>query len=922
MKYIYSLILILLFGTLEAQTPDAFSFQAVARGVDGSLLVSSEIEISAAITTDANAQTVVYSESHVTTTNAYGIFSIQIGGGTSPSGSLSSLDWANGEKYLAIRFRPAGGEFSDLTIQQLVSVPFALYAKYAENIDDADADSTNELQTLAVNDSLLTISGGNTVNLSDLGDGFEANTDSQTLSLKENSLSITGGNEVDLSGVNTDNQELSLDGTQISIEDGNTIDIGGVDTDEQTLSLNEGTAVLSISNGNSVNLGILGADTDDQNLTLTGSDLSIDDGNTIDLSGFLDNSDSQTIDEFGLSGTNLQLSISGDGQPTESVDLATINTDNQTVDDFYLSDNILGISLSGDGESPVTVNVSALLDNTDTQDLALSGSSLSLTDGGSVNLSGFLDNTDEQSLALSGNTLSISGGNNVSLAAFSNQSLALNGVTNNLSLTNGGSVSLTPYLDNTDEQSLSLSGSTLSISGGNNVSLAAFSNQSLALNGVTNNLSLTNGGSVSLTPYLDNTDEQSLSLSGSTLSISGGNNVSLAAFSNQSLALNGVTNNLSLTNGGSVSLTPYLDNTDTQDLALSGNSLSLTNGGSVNLAGYLDNTDTQDLNLSGNSLSLTNGGSVDLAGYLDNTDDQQVNTFTINSDQLGISLENDGVPVQTVDLTPYLDNTDNQSLGYNSATDVITLTNSGSIDISEVNTDNQTLGYNTATDVITLTNGGSVDITEVNTDDQRIDLLQLSGSTLRISLEGDGQTPRTVDLSSLASGAGSYFLAQFNSEYDLPNLALEGTSFTQVNRLPFSKVVSDTQSEYDPDSQFFIPTSDGLFQLQWSFQMTSREGTVGYYFIIQKIDGSGSSIAYMSQSKALSANELATETGTLAVEMVAGNRLAVYLLQTGSQITLTSENYPGTIDGDGNFVGDVTNFVNPSANFLQIVQLY
>ena len=35
--------------------------------------------------------------------------------------------------------------------------------------------------------------------------------------------------------------------------------------------------------------------------------------------------------------------------------------------------------------------------------------------------------------------------------------------------------------------------------------------------------------------------------------------------------------------------------TDTQDLSLSENTLSLTDGGSVDLSGYLDDTDTQDL---------------------------------------------------------------------------------------------------------------------------------------------------------------------------------------------------------------------------------------------------------------------------------------------------------------------------------------
>jgi len=46
---------------------------------------------------------------------------------------------------------------------QLLSVPYALYAEKTGNVNDADADSTNELQTLSVIGNDLTISSGNTV---------------------------------------------------------------------------------------------------------------------------------------------------------------------------------------------------------------------------------------------------------------------------------------------------------------------------------------------------------------------------------------------------------------------------------------------------------------------------------------------------------------------------------------------------------------------------------------------------------------------------------------------------------------------------------------------------------------------------------------------------------------------------------------
>ncbi|WP_420576426.1 tail fiber domain-containing protein [Ekhidna sp.] len=124
------------------------------------------------------------------------------------------------------------------------------------------------------------------------------------------------------------------------------------------------------------------------------------------------------------------------------------------------------------------------------------------------------------------------------------------------------------------------------------------------------------------------------------------------------------------------------DLTDDQDLSLTGSTLSLTNDGTtVDLSGFLDNTDNQDLTLTANTLSLTNDVStVDLSGYLDNTDNQDL-SLTGNS----LSLTNDATPV---DLSGYLDNTDSQNLDFTAG--VITLSgdpDATSIDLSNYDTD-------------------------------------------------------------------------------------------------------------------------------------------------------------------------------------------------------------------------------------------
>ena len=80
----------------------------------------------------------------------------------------------------------------------------------------------------------------------------------------------------------------------------------------------------------------------------------------------------------------------------------------------------------------------------------------------------------------------------------------------------------------------------------------------------------------------------------------------------------------------------------------------------IDLSGYLDNTDTQDLSLSGNTLSLVDGGSVSLAAYLDNTDTQNLsNVLTQGTDAGASKITNLGTPTANQDAATklYVDNT-------------------------------------------------------------------------------------------------------------------------------------------------------------------------------------------------------------------------------------------------------------------------
>jgi len=140
-------------------------------------------------------------------------------------------------------------------------------------------------------------------------------------------------------------------------------------------------------------------------------------------------------------------------------------TDDQGADVFQLNaTNELELSLEDDGAATQIVDLSGFLDNTDDQALTLTVNNLTLEDGGSVDLTPYLDNTDNQDIAGSGLagtnlTIGISGGASemVDLSSLSDsgsddQLLSL--TANTLTLEDGGSVDLSGYLDNTDNQTL------------------------------------------------------------------------------------------------------------------------------------------------------------------------------------------------------------------------------------------------------------------------------------------------------------------------------------------------------------------------------------------------------------------------------------------------------------------------------------
>jgi len=118
----------------SAQSPQTISYQAILRdNVSALIQNANNVAVHVSIIQGALIENnVVYVEDHNTTTNANGLFTIEIGNGAASSGNYPSIQWGAGPFFLKTEIDPLGGTNYLITaISELLSVPFANYANQA-----------------------------------------------------------------------------------------------------------------------------------------------------------------------------------------------------------------------------------------------------------------------------------------------------------------------------------------------------------------------------------------------------------------------------------------------------------------------------------------------------------------------------------------------------------------------------------------------------------------------------------------------------------------------------------------------------------------------------------------------------------------------------------------------------------------------
>ena len=149
MKYLLSLIILVLLSAFDFYNPKGFNYQAIVRDATGNIKKNANVTVAFDIVDQSD--NALYSESHSVTTNDFGIINLVIGKG-STSDDFSIVDWTTDE--LSIKVTLDG---TVMGTSPLLSVPYANYANNGITTDQADAITANTAKVGITSDQTAAI---------------------------------------------------------------------------------------------------------------------------------------------------------------------------------------------------------------------------------------------------------------------------------------------------------------------------------------------------------------------------------------------------------------------------------------------------------------------------------------------------------------------------------------------------------------------------------------------------------------------------------------------------------------------------------------------------------------------------------------------------------------------------------------------
>ena len=200
------------------QAPQSFQYQAVVRDVNGVALINQSVDFQISIIPGLPTNPAEYVETHTDTTNSFGIVTLSVGSGITTD-NFTAINWGSAPHFIKVE-ADMGTGLLDMGTTQLLSVPYALYSETAgnvqtytagngisiagnvitntapdqtvaitgtgatsvtgtypnftisstDNVNDADADATNEIQVLSISNDTMYLSNGGYVFMGNYSD--------------------------------------------------------------------------------------------------------------------------------------------------------------------------------------------------------------------------------------------------------------------------------------------------------------------------------------------------------------------------------------------------------------------------------------------------------------------------------------------------------------------------------------------------------------------------------------------------------------------------------------------------------------------------------------------------------------------------------------------------------------------------------
>lgn len=514
-----ALILGLLFTVtiVNAQTPpEKINYQAVARDASGNPLVNQTLSVTYEIRQSSPTGTSVYTETHTgISTNQFGLFTAEIGGGTPSTGTFPGINWGAGLYYLYVEVNgdPMGSS-------QLLSVPYALYAKQSAN-GPQGLPGNNSISIVTPEPSGVNCpTGGNKI---DIGTDDNGDNSLQALEIDYTYYVCNGDSGAAGIGVNWLGNGITFPPTPNSENDAfyhsthNTSYIYNGTSWDTLVSGNVGSAGFWTQTGNTI------YNNNNSNL----GNVSI--GTTLSLSKLTVGSVDSTVATFVGNNANVAVIAVANANATGTSGIAFVNGSNSNAFMAYSPSNKTLSIVNGVTDGHLLLNADSSIFN---NSLVIANQAQKIANQAQTSIYNSTDTI--YSYSPNGPIINANSGSFLtdSLYVLGNNFLNANWI-----LANDGS----GQAKWTDPNTLGLgndnwgaqvvvSDSTLNGNGTTGFPLSVngvlTDNQDLSLTG--NTLSLTNDPTpVDLTPYLDNTDAQTLTLNTNVLAISNGNSVTL-----------------------------------------------------------------------------------------------------------------------------------------------------------------------------------------------------------------------------------------------------------------------------------------------------------------------------------------------------------------------------------------------------------